>query len=121
MTLGLFVSQVKHGAENMIETYNSGLSKDKKLLVEAQAMLADARRKIEYIRMQILRMHNQRTENGSDRAEGNNHQISIVDLSFCCHRNLLSLLIILNGSLMGRNLIHLQHLIMFEVCYMNIE
>lgn len=98
MTRGLSVSQVKHGAENMIETYNSGLSKDKKLLVEAQATQADARRKIEYIRMQILRMHNQRTENSSDRGEGNNHQILILDLILCCPLHLLGLLMILNGS-----------------------
>lgn len=66
--------KVKQGAENMIETYNNGLSKDKKLLVEAQTMLTDAKRKIEYIRMQILRTRNQKTENSSDGDGGGNRE-----------------------------------------------
>lgn len=45
----------------MIETYSSGSSKDKKMLAEAQQMLDDAKRKIEFIRMQILRAQ-QRSE-----------------------------------------------------------
>jgi protein kinase N len=48
----------------MIETYSSGSSKDKKLLAEAQQMLTDAKRKIEFIRMQILRAQ-QRSENAT--------------------------------------------------------
>ena len=50
---------------------NSGSSKDKKLLAEAQQMLDDARRKIEFIRMQILRVQ-QRSENtaASESADG---------------------------------------------------
>lgn len=47
--------QVKQGAENMIAMYSSGSSRDKKLLAEAQQMLADARTKIEIIRMQMLK------------------------------------------------------------------
>ena len=54
--------QVKQGTENMIETYNSGAVRDKKMLQEAQSMLSDAKRKIEYIRMQIVRLENQRAE-----------------------------------------------------------
>jgi hypothetical protein len=46
---------VKQGAENMIEMYKGGPTKDKKMLAEAHQMLNDAKRKIEYIRMQILK------------------------------------------------------------------
>uniref|UniRef100_T1J1B0 protein kinase C n=1 Tax=Strigamia maritima TaxID=126957 RepID=T1J1B0_STRMM len=45
--------KVKQGAENMILMYNGGSSKDRKLLAEAQQMLADSKAKIEYIRMRI--------------------------------------------------------------------
>ncbi|KAI0239240.1 Serine/threonine-protein kinase N2 [Lamellibrachia satsuma] len=54
---------VKQGTENMIEMYSSGPSKDKKLLAEAQQMFADAKRKIEYIRMQILRSEQRSFDN----------------------------------------------------------
>lgn len=97
----LYSDQVKQGAENMIETYNNGLSKDKKLLVEAQTMLTDAKRKIEYIRMQILRTRNQKTENSSD-GDGNPlHSLPViiffrlttrssnVPVSRCCHASSL--------------------------------
>jgi len=57
--------QVKQGTENMIETYNSSAARDKKLLQEAQSMLSDAKRKIEYIRMQIVRLENQRSHTAS--------------------------------------------------------
>jgi len=46
---------VKQGAENMIQRYGSS-SGDKKLLADAQTMLADSKRKIDYIRMQQLRL-----------------------------------------------------------------
>jgi len=48
---------VKQGAENMIER-SAG---DKKLLADAQTMLADSRRKIDYIRMQQLRLRNMKS------------------------------------------------------------
>ncbi|KAJ1171179.1 hypothetical protein NDU88_003049 [Pleurodeles waltl] len=47
-------SKVKQGAENMIQTYSNGPSKDRKLLATAQQMLQDSKTKIEVIRMQIL-------------------------------------------------------------------
>ena len=47
----------------MIEMYSTGPSKDKKLLAEAQQMFADAKRKIEYIRMQILRSEQRSFDN----------------------------------------------------------
>ena len=50
----------------MIEMYSSGPSKDKKLLAEAQQMFADAKRKIEYIRMQILRSEQRSVDNTLD-------------------------------------------------------
>jgi len=56
------LEQVKQGTENMIETYNSGAARDKKMLQEATSMLSDAKRKIEYIRMQIARLENQRSD-----------------------------------------------------------
>ena len=58
-------NQVKQGTGNMIETYNSGAARDKKMLQEAQSMLSDAKRKIEYIRMQIVRLENQRSDASS--------------------------------------------------------
>ncbi|XP_064648701.1 serine/threonine-protein kinase N2-like isoform X2 [Lineus longissimus] len=57
-------NKVKQGAENMIHMYSSGVSKDKKLLAEAQQMLEDAKTKIEIIRMQLLRVQ-QSSEQGS--------------------------------------------------------
>lgn len=48
-------TKVKQGAENMISMYSSGSSRDKKLLMEAQQMLSDAKMKIEIIRMQTLK------------------------------------------------------------------
>ena len=53
----------------MIEMYSSGSSKDKKLLADAQQMLQDAKQKIEFIRMQMLRVYN-KGEKGNGDAEG---------------------------------------------------
>jgi len=53
----------------MIEMYNGNATKDKKLLQEAQLMLNDAKRKIEYIRMQMVRLRNQQVDNVSDATE----------------------------------------------------
>jgi len=50
-------TKVKIGAENMLDKFNSGTgvsSRDKKLHASMVQMLADAKRKIEYIRMQQL-------------------------------------------------------------------
>lgn len=49
--------KVKHGAENMLQSLaNSGHSRDKKLIGEAQQMLADSKAKIEYLKMRILKV-----------------------------------------------------------------
>ncbi|XP_070582151.1 serine/threonine-protein kinase N2-like [Ptychodera flava] len=47
--------KVKQGAENMLQMYSSGSSKDRKMLAEAQQMFEDSKTKIEIIRMQILK------------------------------------------------------------------
>ncbi|XP_077412722.1 serine/threonine-protein kinase N2 isoform X1 [Vanacampus margaritifer] len=47
--------KVKQGAENMIQMYSNGPSKDRKLLATAQQLLQDSKMKIEFIRMQILK------------------------------------------------------------------
>ena len=57
--------QVKQGAENLITMYSTGSSKDRKLLADAQQMLAESKTKIEIIRMQILKV-NQDTSVGDD-------------------------------------------------------
>jgi protein kinase N len=48
--------KVKQGAENMIQSLTSGHSRDKKLLQEAQQMLADSRVKIEFLKLRILKI-----------------------------------------------------------------
>ncbi len=48
--------KVKQGAENMIQQYSNGPTRDKKLLLEAQQMLADSKNKIEYIKMRIMKV-----------------------------------------------------------------
>ncbi|GAB1606854.1 serine/threonine-protein kinase N2 isoform X1 [Argonauta hians] len=58
--------KVKQGAENMITMYSSGSSRDKKLLAEAQQMLADAKFKIEIIRMQTLKAAQDATSQSAD-------------------------------------------------------
>jgi len=45
----------------MIKRYGGGSSADKKQLSDAQTMLADSRRKIDYIRMQQLRLRNMKS------------------------------------------------------------
>ncbi|KAK7864094.1 hypothetical protein R5R35_002735 [Gryllus longicercus] len=54
--------KVKQGAENMIQSLTSSHSRDKKLLGEAQQMLADSRAKIEFLRMRILKVKQSRQQ-----------------------------------------------------------
>ncbi|XP_039591726.1 serine/threonine-protein kinase N2-like [Polypterus senegalus] len=61
--------KVKQGAENMIQMYSNGSSKDRKLLAAAQQMLQDSKTKIEVIRMQILKAA-QASEVAFDNTEG---------------------------------------------------
>ncbi|XP_054290402.1 serine/threonine-protein kinase N-like [Macrosteles quadrilineatus] len=58
--------KVKQGAENMIQSLTSGHTRDKKLLAEAQQMLADSRAKIEYLRMRIMKVKQNRTQKSQD-------------------------------------------------------
>lgn len=53
------IFKVKQGAENLILMYTT--SRDKKLLSDAQQMLADSKTKIEIIRMQILKVNQDTT------------------------------------------------------------
>uniref|UniRef100_UPI00398EB744 serine/threonine-protein kinase N2 n=1 Tax=Pristiophorus japonicus TaxID=55135 RepID=UPI00398EB744 len=48
--------KVKQGAENMIQMYSNGSSKDRKMLGAAQQMLQNSKIKIDVIRMQILKV-----------------------------------------------------------------
>lgn len=65
--------KVKNGAENMIQSISSGHhGRDKKLLAEAQQMLADSKAKIEFLKLRILKVRQNRAlnrpnvENGGD-------------------------------------------------------
>lgn len=60
------MSQVKQGAENMIQSLTSGHSRDKKLLAEAQQMLGDSRAKIEYLRMRINKVKQNRQQKSQE-------------------------------------------------------
>ncbi|XP_012695062.1 serine/threonine-protein kinase N2 isoform X2 [Clupea harengus] len=73
--------KVKQGAENMIQMYSNGSSKDRKLLAAAQQMLQDSKTKIEFIRMQILKA-TQASEMGfeSNDVPGTKPIISPLDL-----------------------------------------
>ncbi|GCB73814.1 hypothetical protein scyTo_0002896 [Scyliorhinus torazame] len=61
--------KVKLGAENMIQMYSNGSSKDRKLLAAAQQMLQDSKTKIEVIRMQILKS-SQTSETAFENSDG---------------------------------------------------
>lgn len=55
--------KVKNGAENMIQSITSGHhGRDKKLLSEAQQMLADSKAKIEFLKLRILKMRQNRQQ-----------------------------------------------------------
>ncbi|XP_066436457.1 serine/threonine-protein kinase N3 isoform X2 [Eleutherodactylus coqui] len=49
-------NKVRQGAENIIQMFSSGASKDRKLLNTAQQMLQDSRIKTELLRMQIVKL-----------------------------------------------------------------
>ncbi|XP_055707637.1 serine/threonine-protein kinase N isoform X4 [Phlebotomus papatasi] len=53
--------KVKNGAENMIQSISGGHhGRDKKLLAEAQQMLADSKAKIEFLKLRILKVRQNR-------------------------------------------------------------
>lgn len=61
-------SKVKNGAENMIQSILNGHhGRDKKLLAEAEQMLSDSKIKIEYLKLRILKVkQNKQLNNISD-------------------------------------------------------
>ena len=63
---------MKQGAENMINMYNAQ-KVEKKLLAEAQQMLLDAKNKVEYIRMQILKEQQKETSSAATRDDHDDH------------------------------------------------
>uniref|UniRef100_A0A8D8UZD6 protein kinase C n=1 Tax=Cacopsylla melanoneura TaxID=428564 RepID=A0A8D8UZD6_9HEMI len=72
--------KVKQGAENMIQSLTTGGTRDKKLLAEAQQMLADSKAKIEFLRMRILKVkqsknhhHHHSSSVGELHANGDQH------------------------------------------------
>lgn len=67
------VMQVRQGAENMIQMYSSGSSKDKKFLAEAQQMFADAKAKIDYLRMMTMRVKQNQATEAANTANGTCH------------------------------------------------
>ncbi|XP_059483391.1 serine/threonine-protein kinase N isoform X3 [Neocloeon triangulifer] len=64
--------KVKQGAENMIESFSKG-NKDKKMLAEAQQMLADSKAKIEYLKMRMAKL--KQSSRSSDGCSNNGEQI----------------------------------------------
>ncbi|XP_069593624.1 serine/threonine-protein kinase N2 isoform X1 [Ranitomeya imitator] len=70
--------KVKQGAENMIQTYSNGPSKDRKLLGTAQQMLQDSKTKIEVIRMQILQANQQTNEMSFDNGKGSEKSKPVI-------------------------------------------
>lgn len=62
--------KVKQGAENMIQQYCNGPTRDKKLLAEAQQMLADSKAKIEYIKMRIMKVKQVQSEEMDGKGSG---------------------------------------------------
>lgn len=76
--------KVKQGAENMLATYNTGKTKDRKMIGDAQQMHEDSKRKIEFLRMAILREQQQVSTPGQDdnhAAKGKENAIPGIGLS----------------------------------------
>lgn len=48
-------TKVKEGAEKLLQSFNMGHNKDRKMIATAEQMLAESKTKIEVIRMQILK------------------------------------------------------------------
>ncbi|XP_062553016.1 serine/threonine-protein kinase N isoform X4 [Armigeres subalbatus] len=66
-------TKVKNGAENMIQSISSGHhGRDKKLLAEAHQMLADSKAKIEFLRLRILKVRQNKLNNKESEENGEN-------------------------------------------------
>lgn len=70
--------KVKQGAENMIQMYSTSL-KDKKLLAEAKSMLEDAKSKIEYIRMMMMRVKQQSIDEANEQLLNQSNDNNLVN------------------------------------------
>uniref|UniRef100_A0A8C6MK23 protein kinase C n=1 Tax=Nothobranchius furzeri TaxID=105023 RepID=A0A8C6MK23_NOTFU len=81
--------KVKQGAENMIQMYSNGSSKDRKLLAAAQQMLQDSKTKIEFIRMQILKA-SQTNELSFESNDVIGHPLDLRVEELCHHANIES-------------------------------
>ena len=75
---------MKQGAENMISMYSA--MKDKKMCAESQQMLSDAKHKVEYIRMQLLRLEQQKETTSLNNSENNDEQTGTPPIytAACC-------------------------------------
>ena len=62
-------NKVKSGAENMIRIYEFGPSKDRKLLRRAQVLLSDSKKKIEVIRMRIVKVKTQKNNESFEKSD----------------------------------------------------
>ncbi|XP_058834656.1 serine/threonine-protein kinase N isoform X4 [Topomyia yanbarensis] len=68
-------TKVKNGAENMIQSISSGHhGRDKKLLAEAHQMLADSKAKIEFLRLRILKVRQNKLNHKVSEENGENKQ-----------------------------------------------
>ncbi|XP_055537521.1 serine/threonine-protein kinase N isoform X4 [Wyeomyia smithii] len=66
-------TKVKNGAENMIQSISSGHhGRDKKLLAEAHQMLADSKAKIEFLRLRILKVRQNKLSTKVSEENGEN-------------------------------------------------
>ena len=70
---------MKQGADNMIAEYSSSHGRDKKLLMEAQLMSADSKAKIEYLRMRIMKL--KQNKESADGDKDSNSKSKITDNS----------------------------------------
>lgn len=77
-------TKVKNGAENMIQSITSGRhGRDKKqLLAEAQQMLADAKAKIEFLKLRILKVRQNRQLNKAAQAAQAQSSVSRPESAF---------------------------------------
>lgn len=69
----------------MIESFSKGNSKDKKMLAEAQQMLADSKAKIEYLKMRMAKMKQcSRTADGGSNNGEQLHKGTVFLYRHCC-------------------------------------
>jgi hypothetical protein len=64
----------------MIQQYSNGPTRDKKLLAEAQQMLADSKAKIEYIKMRIMKVkQSQEEDRGGSESRTKGRRLTVQD------------------------------------------